>query len=67
MLLDQLDRTTSVVDRGADLALMAHDPRITQQAFDVGLPERRDTFDVETRERLAEVLTLPQDRQPREA
>src|SRR5690606_40220472 len=55
-----------VVDGRGDLAAVADDAGIEQQAFDVGLVHGGDARNVETVEDLAEALALPEDGQPGE-
>src|SRR4051812_18438579 len=57
-------RGAAVGDRGLDLAAMAHDRRVAEQALDVGVPELRQTRRIEVGERRAERVALAQDRQP---
>ena len=55
-----------VGDRRLDLGPVADDPGVGEQALDVALAEPGDALDVEAVERVAEVLALAQDREPRE-
>lgn len=64
---DQVDRAARVVDRRFDLAAVAHDAGIAEEARDVALAEGRDPVEVEARKGGTEVLALAQDRQPRQA
>jgi hypothetical protein len=64
---DQIDGAAGVVDGRFDLAAMAHDPGISQQAGDVLVAEARDFVEIEAGEGLPEILALSQDRQPRQA
>ena len=61
-----VERGGGIVDRGLDLAPVADDARIREQALDVVPVERGDATDRESRERPPEGLALAQDRQPRE-
>src|SRR5437764_13879910 len=45
---------------------MAHDAGVCEQPPDVAVAEAGDTLEVEARECRAEVLALPQDREPRQ-
>src|SRR5919198_2680653 len=63
----QLENAARIRNRGLDLAAMAHDPRVTEQALDVAIAETRHGVRVEARERAAKVLPLAEDGQPREA
>src|SRR5688572_10435424 len=55
-----------IADHGFDLAAVAHDPLIAQQANDVACAESRDSLGLEAGERFAESFALPQDRDPTE-
>jgi hypothetical protein len=65
--LAQRNRRTGVRDRGLDLAPVADDPRVREQALDVSLSELRHPVGREPSEGRPERLALPQDRQPGEA
>src|SRR6185503_5878367 len=67
LLLDQLERALGVVQRRLDLAAVAHDALVLQEPLDVALPEARHALEVEVGEGGAEVLALPEDRDPRES
>jgi len=54
-------------DRSLDLAAMADDPCVLQQACDVSVAELGHRFGIEPGEGRAEVLSFAQDRQPRKA
>ncbi len=56
-----------IVHDGLDLASMAHDAGILEQALDVHFAEFGDAACVEIRESGAEILALGQDRAPAEA
>src|SRR3954453_3455969 len=66
-LLPQRECAAGVRDRGLDLAAVAHDAGVVQEALDVALAETGDVLRVEAGEGRAEVVTLAQDRQPRQA
>jgi len=55
-----------VGDRRFDLAPVADNRGVAEQALDVALAEAGDAIGVEALERRAEALTLAQDRQPRQ-
>src|SRR5512138_2763631 len=63
----QLAGAPCVVDDGLDLAAVAHDARVLQQALHVALGEARHALDVEAVEGGAEVFALGEDGAPREA
>ena len=63
----QFEHALGVVDRGADLACVAHDAGIAQQALDVGLVKRRHPLGVELGEGAPEGLALVQDGEPGQA
>src|SRR5436190_3024806 len=65
--LPQRDSRPRVRDRRLDLAAMADDARVLEQALDVRLAEAGDGLGVEPCERGPEALALAEDRQPREA
>ena len=65
-LFDECAGTAGIADRRFDLAAMSHDAGIAEQALDVALPEARHLLEVELRERRAERVALPQDREPRQ-
>ena len=65
--LAQGDGRPRVRDRRLDLAAVADDRGVGEQARDVALAERRDPVGVEALERRPEALALAQDRQPRQA
>src|SRR5580704_1291447 len=67
LLFDELERTLRVVDDRLDLAAVAHDPRVREQALDVALAEAGDAPEVEAGEGRPERVALAQDRQPRQA
>ena len=56
-----------VVEHRFDLAAVADDAGVAEQALDVGGAEARDRLGVEVGEGAAEVLALAQDRQPGQA
>ena len=60
-------RAARVGDRGLDLAAVADDPSVLEQALDFPLLEPCDGVGVELGEGGTEGLALAQDRQPREA
>src|SRR5689334_21391674 len=64
--LTERDRRAGVRDRGLDLAPMADDRRVAQQALDVARAEPGQAVGFEARERLAKRLALAEDGQPRE-
>jgi hypothetical protein len=66
-VLPESERTAGVRDRGLDLAAMADDSRVAEQALHVALAEAGDALGVEVRERRSEVVALAQDRQPGQA
>ncbi len=66
-LAPQLDHAARVVDRRFDLAAMAHDAGIAEQAGDVVRIERGDPLGIEAGEAVPERLALVQDRQPAQA
>src|SRR5207237_2356555 len=55
-----------VVDGGADLQPVAHDPRIAEQPLDIRLPIARYCFEVESAKRPAVILALVENRAPAE-
>jgi len=55
-----------VVDGGVDLAAMAHDARVLEQAVDAATVEPRDRVDLEIGETRAEVFALVENREPAE-
>jgi hypothetical protein len=63
----ELDSRAGVCDRRFDLAAVADDPRVLEQARDVAFPEARHDVGVEAGEHGAEALPLPEDREPRQA
>jgi len=64
---DQLPRTLCVVDDRLDLAAMADDAVVLEQAIDIALGEARNPYEVEFVERRAEILALGEDGAPAEA
>src|SRR3546814_2187340 len=56
-----------IVDGGFDLAAMAHDAGILEQPLDIGFGESRDLAELETGKGGAEIVTLGEDRAPRQA
>ena len=64
--LAQGERARGVADGRLDLAAMAHDARVSQQARDIGRPEPGHGLDVEAGEGGTEGLALAQDGQPRQ-
>ena len=58
---------SGVVDGSHDLAPVAHDRRVRQEAVHVSVAERRHLGGVEGRERLPEACPLAEDRQPGQA
>ena len=65
--LAQRQRRAGICDRRLDLAAVAHDRVVEEQALDVVFRELRDHLGIEARERAPEGLALAQDRQPRQA
>src|SRR5688572_540971 len=65
-LLHELTRSLSVVDHRLDLAPVAHDARISEQARDVLLLEARDAIEIEVMKGGAKVLAFSQDGAPAE-
>src|SRR5688572_16457341 len=66
LLVDQLERALRVVDGRFDLAAMADDAGILQQALHVAGAETGDRRRIEILEGLAEVVTFAKDRYPAE-
>jgi hypothetical protein len=65
--LAQGDGRVGVRNRGLDLAAVADDRGVCQEARDVAFGECRDPLWLEALEGGTEPLTLPQDRQPRQS
>ena len=63
----QFQERAGVVDHGLDLEAVAHDAGVAHQAGDVLGAVAGDAVGIEAVEGLAEVLALPEDRQPRQA
>ena len=57
-LFDRLSRVARVLDRSDDLAAVADDPGVSEQALDVGLAEARYGIDIEVGERRSEGFAL---------
>lgn len=58
--------SSCVVDGGLDLAPVAYDSRIGDQAFDAPAIEARDFLGIEFSKRSAEVFSFPENREPAE-
>jgi hypothetical protein len=67
VLVDHLDRPMRVVDGGPNLAAVANDARVAEQPLDVPLVELCYRIRVEPSERCSEVLTLSENREPRQS
>jgi len=65
--LAQLENATGVVDRRFDLAAVAHDAGVAEQAGDVAGAEAGDLGGIEAGEGAAEGFALVEDRQPAQA
>ena len=65
-LFDDLEGAARIVDRRADLPLVANDPGIGQQSFHVFLTKPGDSGRIESGEPRPEALPLAQDREPGE-
>ena len=63
----QIADRTGVGDGGLDLRAVAHDAGVGHQPRNVTLAVARDTLDIELVECAAEVVSLAQDDQPRQA
>jgi hypothetical protein len=63
-LVDDFERTLSVVDRRADLPLVPHDAGVVEHADHVVLPEQCHLLDVETGERFPKRGSFPEDCDP---
>ena len=61
------DGPLGVVDHGFDLAAVAHDTRVPQQALHIGLAELRHAMKIETRKGRAKVLAFVENGQPAQA
>ena len=61
----QIEVSARIGDGRFDLAAMPHDARVPEQAFDVGLAERRHAVRVEIGERVPEGRPLPAAALPR--
>jgi hypothetical protein len=61
------ERGTRVLDRGLDLAAVADDARVAEEALDVGLGHGGDLLGVEAVEHLAERRSAAEDRDPGQA
>src|SRR5688500_5054290 len=66
MFIDQLQRAFGVVDRRFDLAAVADDAGVSQQALHVAAREARDRLRIKIFEGAAEVVALAEDREPAE-
>src|SRR5690606_4132572 len=64
---DKLDCPAGIVDGRDDLAAVADDAGIGEQALDVLFPELRDPIEIEACKTGPKILALAQDRQPRQA
>ena len=65
-LAGQLTGPSGVVDRGPNFPSMSHNAGVRQQTLHICVSKLRDSFEVEAVKGLAEVVSLAQDRQPRE-
>jgi len=61
---DQFERPLGVVDDGLDLAPVADDASVLEQAFDIVFGEFGNAGEIESVESVAEVLSLGQDGAP---
>jgi hypothetical protein len=65
MLVRQIEGPAGVVDRRPDLPFVANNPFVGEELFHFGIPITGDLLRVETIERVAEVVPLSEDGQPR--
>src|ERR1700704_95648 len=63
----QRDGGAGVCERGLDLRSVADDPRVAEQAQDLGVAEPRDRLRIEACESASEGVPLGKDRAPRQS
>ena len=66
-LAEKIESAVGVVDGGEDLAAMADDAGVKNEAFDVGVAKLRNLIKIEVGKGRAEIVTLTKDGEPRKS
>ena len=66
-LAEKIESAVGIVDGGEDLATMADDAGVENEAFDIGVAKLRDLVKIESGEGRAEVVALAKDGEPRKS